>query len=172
MNVKECFDIIDRLKPNACSEDLKYMWLNDVEKDIFDNVIMRARPPKRPDYTGEKTEDLKDEKTAFKHSAHKSVSPEKGPDDAFSQYENTLNERKRLKFIPFVEGKDEGRKLIAQKPYETIYVYYLCAMIDYWNNELNGYQNNMTLYNERYAAFAAEYRRKRMPKYSGRIKGL
>lgn len=154
MKVKECIDYVDRLKPNAYDEDLKYMWLNDVEKDIFDNVVMLAEPPIQ---TGEESD-----------------SPESEEGNKAENENNAQDENKpeKLEFIPLVEGRDEERELTAQKPYETIYVYYLCAMIDYWNNEIAGYQNNMTLYNERYSGFAAEWRRKRMPKYSGRIVGL
>lgn len=56
MKVKECIDYVDRLKPNAYDEDLKYMWLNDVEKDIFDNVVMLTELPEPPTQTDEETE--------------------------------------------------------------------------------------------------------------------
>lgn len=157
MKVKECIDYVDRLKPNAYDEDLKYMWLNDVEKDIFDNVVMLAEPPKPPTQTDEEPDSPESEE-------------ENKPEDKNNAQDE--NKPEKLEFIPLVEGIDEERELTAQKPYETIYVYYLCAMIDYWNNEIAGYQNNMTLYNERYSGFAAEWRRKKMPKYSGRIVGL
>lgn len=134
MKVKECFDMVDMLKPNAYDESLKYKWLNMVEKDIFDNIILLAKPPKKPPMP-----------------------------------EGETDNKKKLVFEPYVEGIDEEKELIAYSPFDMLYVYYICAQIDYWNNEITSYSNSMAMYNERYQSFAAEYRRRFMPKKEEKI---
>ena len=134
MKIKECFDMIDMLKPNAYDESLKYKWLNTVEKDIFDNIILLAKPPKKPPMP-----------------------------------EGETDNKKKLVFEPYVEGIDEEKELIAYSPFDMLYVYYICAQIDYWSNEITSYSNSMAMYNERYQSFAAEYRRRFMPKKEEKI---
>lgn len=134
MKIKECFDMIDMLKPNAYDESLKYKWLNTVEKDIFDNIILLAKPPKKPPMP-----------------------------------EGETDNKKEMVFEPYVEGIDEEKQLIAYSPFDMLYVYYICAQIDYWNNEITSYSNSMAMYNERYQSFAAEYRRRFMPKKEEKI---
>ena len=134
MKIKECFDMIDMLKPNAYDESLKYKWLNTVEKDIFDNIILLAKPPKKPPMP-----------------------------------EGEMDNKKKMVFEPYVEGIDEEKELIAYSPFDMLYVYYICAQIDYWNNEITSYSNSMAMYNERYQSFAAEYRRRFMPKKEEKI---
>ena len=134
MKVKECFDMVDMLKFNTYDESLKYKWLNTVEKDIFDNIILLAKPPKKPPMP-----------------------------------EGETDNKKKLVFEPYVEGIDEEKELIAYSPFDMLYVYYICAQIDYWNNEITSYSNSMAMYNERYQSFAAEYRRRFMPKKEEKI---
>ena len=130
MKVKECFDMVDMLKFNPYDESLKYKWLNTVEKDIFDNIILLAKPP---------------------------------------MPEDESDNKKKLVFEPYVEGIDEEKELIAYSPFDMLYVYYICAQIDYWSNEITSYSNSMAMYNERYQSFAAEYRRRFMPKKEEKI---
>ena len=42
-----------------------------------------------------------------------------------------------------VAGVDEEKELIAYSPFDMLYVYYICAQIDYWNNEITSYSNSM-----------------------------
>lgn len=55
-------------------------------------------------------------------------------------------------------GADEAL-LLAPKPYDRMYVYFLCAQIDLHNQEFDLYQNNAALYNAAYNDYAAYYNR-------------
>lgn len=51
-------------------------------------------------------------------------------------------------FTPLVLPDDEDKMLAAPLPYDKLYRYYLCAMIDYANGEYDKYQNSMAMFNE------------------------
>ncbi len=53
--------------------------------------------------------------------------------------------------------------LLAPKPYDRMYVYFLCAQIDKHNQEFDLYQNNAALYNLAYNDYAAYYNRQIAP---------
>lgn len=59
---------------------------------------------------------------------------------------------------------DQDIELLIQAPFDTVYFHYLSAKIDFTEGEINSYNNNMSLYNTVYDEFAADYRRKHMPK--------
>ena len=47
--------------------------------------------------------------------------------------------------------------LLVSFPYESIYLFWVMAMIDYSNKEYDLYNNNMAMYNKAHDAFAAFY---------------
>lgn len=52
-----------------------------------------------------------------------------------------------------------GTELLAVYPYEGLYVHYLCAMVDYYNNEYARYNNGMMQFNEVYGDYSKWYNR-------------
>ena len=67
----------------------------------------------------------------------------------------------------YKSGEDGERKLLVSSPYDDMYFYYVSAMIDFSNNEIGEYNNNMALFNEKYTAFAKDYRRNNLPRNQG-----
>lgn len=65
-------------------------------------------------------------------------------------------------FVPYTEADDSELSIPA--PYDDIYFYYICAQIDYLNNEIVSYNNNISLFNSKWDDFAAFYRRNHVPK--------
>jgi hypothetical protein len=84
--------------------------------------------------------------------------------DIYLKAEDYLGE-----FIPLVKG-DEEKEVLIPSLYSEIYYYYLAAKIDFVNDEIASYNNNMALYNSMYTDFAAYYRRNHVPKQTGEIK--
>lgn len=66
-------------------------------------------------------------------------------------------------FQVFQEGEEE-RELIVPIPYTDIYLYYLAAMIDFYNGDSSRYNDTMVLYNQAWEDFAAYYRQTHKPK--------
>ncbi|MGN0134959.1 MAG: hypothetical protein ACI4AO_09545 [Anaerotignum sp.] len=80
-------------------------------------------------------------------------------------YTEILNraEGNDLTFIPFQEGEEE-KELIVQIPYTYIYIYYLAAMIDFYNGDSDRYNDTMVLFNQEWEDYAAYYRQTHKPK--------
>ena len=49
--------------------------------------------------------------------------------------------------------------LLVEVPYDDIYLNYLTAMVDYYNNDISSYQNSMTVFNNTYNEYLKYYRR-------------
>ena len=61
---------------------------------------------------------------------------------------NAFTEREKLHFIPYTD----------------IYIYYLAAMIDFYNGDAGRYNDTMVLSNTAWNDYAAYYREKHRPK--------
>lgn len=61
----------------------------------------------------------------------------------------------------------EDMELLMPTPYDNIYELYLCAMIDFANQEGTLYQNDFMMYNSALAEAKAWYRRHNVPDYRG-----
>lgn len=66
--------------------------------------------------------------------------------------------------VAMTDFKDDSNDLIAHSPYDNLYVSYLCAKIDFFNRETEGYNNQMIMFNTEYQGFANWYNRNHMPK--------
>ena len=55
-------------------------------------------------------------------------------------------------------------ELLAEAPYDEMYVFCLESQIDYANGEYGKYNNSKVMYNETYSAFKKHYNRTHMPK--------
>ena len=67
-------------------------------------------------------------------------------------------------FTPYDYETDIDADVLVQAPYNDIYFYFLSAKIDYNDNEITSYNNNISTYNSYYDDFAAFYRRNHVPK--------
>lgn len=90
---------------------------------------------------------------------------------------NAISEEQKYSWLYELEGQvaevleteipenpfPEDAELLMPAPYENIYVYYLCAMIDYFQQELNLYANDMTMFNSLFAEAGAWWRRNNRP---------
>lgn len=66
-------------------------------------------------------------------------------------------------FFPFQEGEEE-RELAVPVPFTDVYIYYLAAMIDFYNGDSGRYNDTMVLYNQAWEDYAAYYRERHKPK--------
>ncbi|MBR2478919.1 MAG: hypothetical protein IKB47_00760 [Clostridia bacterium] len=69
--------------------------------------------------------------------------------------------------IPFKGyGDDEpiSTELLVPPPYDEIYLFWLESKIDYWNGEIDRYNNSNEMYNAAYTSFARYYNRSNKPK--------
>lgn len=67
-------------------------------------------------------------------------------------------------FTGYNEDSDLTTELLVPAPYDSIYLRWLDAQIDYANGEYDRYNNAVQAYNDAYAAFERNYTRTHMPK--------
>lgn len=94
---------------------------------------------------------------------------------------NTIDEKQKAAWLYELEGQiaeyryappptktwPQDMALAIPPPDDTIYERYLCAMIDYANEETGLYADDMALFNQKYAETIARIRRHRRPPPSG-----
>ena len=59
--------------------------------------------------------------------------------------------------VTYTYEKNKDSELLVKAPHSKIYVYYLCAMIDFANNDYDKYDNTMNLFNKFFADFMRWY---------------
>lgn len=69
----------------------------------------------------------------------------------------------QVEFNGYDDDTDLSTELIAPAPYDSVYIRWLEAQIDYANNEYDKYNNSIALYNTEYSSFARFYNRTHMP---------
>ena len=70
----------------------------------------------------------------------------------------------KIEFNGYDANVDETIELLIPAPYDEIYVHYIMAQIDFANNEIPKYANNMSLVNSLFDNYAKKYRRENRPK--------
>ena len=71
----------------------------------------------------------------------------------------------RLSVMPeYDSDTDPGKKLLVDKPYDNIYLYWLMAKIDEQTLETEKYNNDRTMFNGAYESYSDWFTRTHMPK--------
>lgn len=73
-------------------------------------------------------------------------------------------------FEGYDEDTDGETELLIPDEYQNVYLYWMYAMIDFANQEIQRYTNSMIMFNNEYAQFGNWYNRTHMPKQTW-IKG-
>ena len=61
--------------------------------------------------------------------------------------------------------------LLVPAPYDNLYALYVSAMIDYYNQELDRYQNSMVVFNAAMDEYRKWYQRTNLPTTAGVFRG-
>jgi hypothetical protein len=77
-----------------------------------------------------------------------------------SIYHDVIARHKNNKISAMPEYTDDTSvELIAEAPFDVLYVYYLMAQIDLASSEINKYNASVSLYNSAYQNYKNHYRR-------------
>jgi hypothetical protein len=97
------------------------------------------------------------------------------PQETKIEYLSSLDHMIKENIIDKHEGGEEyvfngydkntplSTELLIKEPYDEIYVLWLLAKIDYYNDEMKRYNNSMVAYNAVYSEFVNYYNRTHMP---------
>lgn len=72
-------------------------------------------------------------------------------------------------FTPYVFPDDGDKALLVGAPYDGLYFWYCCAMIDLQKREYSDYANLHSMFNSLYTAFAKAYIRGHRPETAGQF---
>lgn len=65
---------------------------------------------------------------------------------------------------PYHDETPLDTELLAEEPYDDMYVSWLAAKIEFSNREYPNYNQDIVRFNETYTAYSRDYNRKHMPK--------
>ena len=136
MTPEKAIQLADKMKPNMMSEDVKYQFLNEIEGKVFYEIIMTHE---------------NDENAECPHYDP----PAEAEDEEETESEEETEETE--------ETEDEPAEMLAQAPYDMLYVYWLMAQIDHLNMEMDKYNNDRGLFENAWGNFADYWNRTKMP---------
>jgi hypothetical protein len=138
MNIQECINRVDSVKPNQYSIEDKVRWLSyldgSIQKEIFDRY---EQPPEE-----------KETKIIIIYG---------------DSEETESNEEEAKEFTGYSPDRLSDA-LLVPFPYDELYVAYLKAKIDDENGETARYNNSASTFNGMLQEFQKAYHRDHMPK--------
>ena len=66
-------------------------------------------------------------------------------------------------YTPYTDNTDKSTDLLVEAPYDGLYPLYLGAMIDFYDEEYEKYDNSIALYHERYIEWLNDYNQRHKP---------
>lgn len=154
MTAREVLTSVDLLRPNAFTDQEKLYFLNTIEGRIYREILEKAEPPKEAKPQAEADKETEEAPETTEMVQEETPAPEGG---------GFLSLQKGQCFRPIVEGEEE-RELVVPIPYTDIYIYYLAAMIDFYNGDSGRYNDSMAMFNRAWDEYAAHYRATHKPK--------
>lgn len=112
ITAQDVIDAVEKVRPNAYSDEEKLKWINEVEGKIHDEIIKNS---------------------------------EIGKDNEF------------------VTVSSPDTLLTADSRFSQMYVYYLLAKIDFFDNEPTKYNNDLAMFDSAYESFACWHIRTYVP---------
>lgn len=70
----------------------------------------------------------------------------------------------QTEFTPYDIDLDAEKELLIPDEHAEVYLHYLASKIDYWNGEIDRYNNSAAMYGASWATFANKYRRHHKPR--------
>jgi hypothetical protein len=193
MTAQEAIDKADRIRPNSYDVDIKLAWLNELDAQIYNDIILThedadVRTPPGLLTVQEidaetKSITLQEPLTAAQAAAlvgyhavirgltYTITAAAAGDEEeaTITVSETITEEQERTpEYDDVISFADEwvvgiDTELIAQPPYDKLYVMYLFSQIDIHNAEIARYNNSAAMFSAVYQDFSAWYNRRHMP---------
>ena len=129
MTPNKVIEVVDRLKPNAYSEEDKLRWISELEGMVVRLVFQWDETYLAEVEAKYKSKEIKED-----------------------EYKEILNKTK-----PFVYPEDMDKELLIPAPFDDVYNLFLCAKIDYYNREYTNYNNSAMMFEARYTEYKKDY---------------
>lgn len=191
MTLKECFDYVDEIKPNAFSNATKTIWLNEVEGMVQTEIFLWAEAEVfEYHWSAEETTPITFPNDHTIGIADKSVLRKFRPGGKLTNLAPggiyAANAKTSITIqgvnadgLAFPEGSfpaigtterstlltfdGSGCELLAEPPHCKLYPEYIIARIDYANGEYDKYDNTMQMFNAFWGEFSRWFARMYRP---------
>lgn len=129
MTPNKAIEVIDRLKPNAYSEEDKLRWINELDGMVKRVVFQWDEKYKAEIEAQYKNEEITEE-----------------------AYKEIIDKTK-----PYAYPDDMDVELCIPFPFDDVYAKYLEAKIDYHNREYGNYNNSVMMFDSQFSEFKKAY---------------
>jgi len=177
MKISSIISNINELKPNIYTPSTKLDWINHVEGAAWNEVFKYLAPVDISRVSGQASYDLP-ARVTFDRIAKVFVDGEEMYPIDYSMFETTgyyRDSNNRLAIYPIPDSNDTtpglrvvyrtpftphgsiDEDVLIPSPYDKLYWQYISAMIDWFNNEYENYNNSIGLYNTSFQEFKDWY---------------
>lgn len=190
MTIKELFDNVDNINPNAYSNATKTMWLNEVEGKVMTEVFLwnehevfeyhyADSVSTGITFPDEKTIGIADKRVLKRFRPGGKITTSPGgiyTDNAITGAviqavnadglvfaENTFSVTGTTEVTATLSYDGSDVELLVEPPHHKIYPEYLSARIDYANREFDKYDNSMRMFNSFWGEFSRWFARMYRP---------
>ena len=172
--INEVLQIVDAIKPNTYDISAKLQWINEVDGSIWAELFQYKRSSVIDTLEGISTYPLP-EGTNFNRITNAYLNGAEIPKLSNAQYKTTgisrgdngnlilypvPTESGELvisyveSYIPHSISDMATTEVLAESPYDKMYIHYLSAMIDFTRREFSSYNNTLQLFNQSYIEYA------------------
>lgn len=170
--INEVMERVARVRPDAYDDETKGAWLLELEGKLLREVIRRHRlRPMGPEETlcGEGYESAPEVCPICEERRAAGEEPVKALGEGI-----VFDEERGLYFCPVCGWtelpdiakqypEDGDRMLLVAAPYDRLYDLYLMAQLDFYNREMENYNNSVTAFNAALDEWRQSYHRRHLP---------
>ena len=172
--INEILQIADTLKPNTYDISAKLQWINEVDGSIWTELFKYKKTA-----IIEITEDISAyplpeganfnritnayldgiEIPKLSNAQYKTTGISRGDTGKISLYPAPTENGELVvsyveSYIPHSISDMATTEVLAESPYDKMYIHYLSAMVDFTRREFSSYNNTLQLFNQAYIEYA------------------
>lgn len=172
--INEILKIVDNLKPNPYDIPVKLQWINEVDGNIWTELFQYKKTATIELHEGITNYELPEDAN-FNRITNAYFNDMEIPKLSNAQFKttgisrgngNTINlyplpqEPGELtvvyleEFVPYKTSEVMTKKVLAESPFDKLYIHYLTAMIDFHRQEYSSYNNTIQLFNASFVEYA------------------
>lgn len=172
--VNEILQLSDSIKPSSDDIKLKIQWINDVDGAIWTQLFKYTKGceihltantatyvlPQDVNFNRIVAAYMNDEEVPkLSASQHMTTGVSRGTDNTINVYPTPLEDGVLKlayyeEFKPHTETGVLSEKVLAEQPFDKLYLFYISAMVDFTRNEFNTYNNSRIMFNAAFNEFA------------------
>ncbi len=168
-SINEVMERVTKVRPDAYDDATKAAWLIELEGRLYREVIGRhaLRPMGVPEELCGKTLEPPEAAECPECGSDAVV---KGPGPGWMGCLDCGWTEKPD--IPKAYPEDGDKPLLVGAPWDRLYDLYLMAQVDFYNREMENYNNSVTAFNDALDQWRQSYNRRHLPLKVGHYKNL